>query len=199
MKLYLSSYRVPNAEEFLRLFVKPPAGCRLAIIPNAQDYKLPEERATSLDELTADLAKIGLQSDVIDLREYDSAETLYQTLKSYDGLWVAGGNSFVIRCEMRRSGLENVIKKLLKLELVYCGESAGAIVAGLTLKGSETADEPGLADQIIWEGLGLTERIIAPHADNPNFIEYINHMKSVYTGNDRVLYLKDDQAFILNS
>ena len=186
-------------EEFLSLFLKPPAGCRLAIIPNAQDYRLPQERGTKLDELTADLAKIGLQSDIVDLREYDESEMLYQTLKSYDGLWVAGGNSFVVRCEIRRSGLEYIVNKLLDFGLVYCGESAGAIVAGLTLQGSETADEPELADQIIWEGLGLTERIIAPHADNPMFVEYINHMKKIYAGNDRVMYLNDDQALIINS
>lgn len=199
MKLYLSSYRFPKPEELLSLFLKPPAGCRIAVIPNAQDYRLPQERGVRLDELSADLAKIGLQSDVVDLREYDEGETLYQTLKSYDGLWVAGGNCFVIRSEMRRSGFENIVNKLLDFGLVYCGESAGAIVAGLTLQGSEPADEPELADQIIWEGLGLTERIIAPHADNPEFVEYINHMKKIYAGNDRVIYLNDDQTLIINS
>lgn len=199
MKLYLSSYRFPEPEELLRLFVKYPLASKLAIIPNAQDYRLPDERGDRLDELTADLAKIGLESDIVDLREHEDAEILYETLKNYDGLWVAGGNSFVIRSEMRRSGFDSIIQKLLKLGLVYCGESAGAIVAGLTLQGTEPADEPELADHIIWEGLGLTERIIAPHADNQAFTEYINHMKKLYKGNDRVLYLNDDQAFIVNT
>lgn len=198
MKLYLSSYRIPKPEEFLSLFLKPAAGCRLAIIPNAQDYRIPEERGVRIDELTSDLEKIGFASDVVDLREYEDGETIYETLKSYDGVWVAGGNSFVVRCEMRRSGFEKVIEKLLELGLVYCGESAGAIVAGLTLQGCEPADEPELADQIIWEGLGLTERIIAPHADNPEFAEYINHMKKLYEGNDRVVYLNDNQALVIN-
>lgn len=199
MKLYLSSYRVPQAEDFFKLFAKQPAKCKLAIIPNAQDYRLPDERGVRLDELTADLTEIGMQSDIVDLREYEDSEILFQKLKNYDGLWVAGGNSFVIRSEMRRSGFDSIIQKLLNLGIVYCGESAGAIVAGLTLQGTDPADDPELADQIIWEGLGLTERIIAPHANNPVFTEYINHMKKLYQGNDRVIYLNDHQTFVVNT
>lgn len=198
MKLYLSSYRVPTPDELFGLLLKPPAGCRIAIVPNAQDYRLPEERGVRLDEVATYLESLGLQSDIVDLREYDDGDSLYHVLKPYDAVWVAGGNSFVVRSEMRRSGFDTIILKLLHDGMVYCGESAGAIVAGLTLQGCEPADEPELADQIIWEGLGLTERIIAPHADRPEFVEYINHMKKLYKDNDRVLYLNDNQAFAID-
>lgn len=198
MKLYLSSYRVPTPNDLFALLPKPPEQCRVAVIPNAKDYKLPEERWLKIDELVNDLGKLGFSCEVIDLRDYDAGDQIYNVLKDFDVLWLAGGNSFVLRAEMRRSGLDTIINKLLDEGKIYCGESAGAIVAGLTLQGSELGDEPQLADQIIWEGLGLTERIIAPHADSPDFLEYINHMKKLYKDSDRVVYLNDNQALVTN-
>lgn len=199
MKLYLSSYRVPTPHNLFALLPKPPAECKLAIIPNAKDDKLPEERWQKLDELTADLQKLGFKTiDIVDLREYDDGEQLYSVLLGYDVLWAAGGNTFVLRSEMRRSGFENVINKLLAEGKVYCGESAGAIVAGLTLQGAEVGDDPQLADQVIVEGLHLVDRIIAPHADSLDFPEYINHMRQLYKDSNLVTYLNDDQALIVD-
>lgn len=199
MKLYLSSYRVPTPNDLFALLPKPPEQCRVVVIPNAKDDKLPEERWLKIDELVNDLGKLGFMCEVIDLRDYDSGDQVYDVLKDFDVLWLAGGNSFVLRAEMRRSGLDTVISKLLDEGKVYCGESAGAIVAGLTLQGSEVGDEPQLADQIIWEGLGLTERIIAPHADSSDFLEYINRMKKLYKDSSRVVYLNDNQALVINN
>ncbi|HSX23864.1 MAG TPA: Type 1 glutamine amidotransferase-like domain-containing protein [Candidatus Saccharimonadales bacterium] len=198
MKLYLSSYGVPTPGELLGLLNKPPEQVRITIIPNAKDYKLPDERAQSLDETVVNLEQAGLHPDVTDLREHDDKDRLRDVLKTYDAIWAAGGNTFMLRSEMRRSGFDRIIKDLAENGIVYCGESAGAIVAGLTLQGAEVADEPEIADQLIWEGLGLTDRIVAPHADNPGFVEYINHMKKLYEGDDRVLYLNDNQALTMN-
>jgi dipeptidase E len=198
MKLYLSSYSVPEPASLFGLFGKPPEAINMTIIPNAKDYKLPGERAQSLDELLAALEQLGLHPDVTDLREYDGPDQLAGLLKNYDAVWAAGGNTFTLRSEMRRSGFDAVIRDLLGQGMVYCGESAGAIVAGQSLQGAEIGDEPELADQVIWEGLGLTDRIIAPHADRPEFTEYINHMKNLYNNDGRVLYLNDNQAFVIN-
>lgn len=194
MKLYLSSYRIPQPSELFALLPKPPMECRVAIIPNAKDYKLPQERAESLDELIYDLAKHGFATSVVDLRDYDDPEPLKEALASYDLIWVAGGNCFILRSEMRLSGFESIIRDLLESGMVYAGESAGAVVAGTSLEGTEVADEPDLADEYITEGLGLIDKIIAPHADSPDFVEYINHVKKRYGDDPRVVYLGDNQA-----
>lgn len=198
MKLYLSSYRVPTPDELFGLLPKLPAECRMAVIPNAKDDKLPEERAMKLDELVYDLVSIGFQTETVDLREYDDSHKLYEKLKDFEVIWAAGGNTFVLRSEIRRSGLESVINDLLNRGIVYCGESAGAIVAGLSLQGAEVGDEPGNVAQVIWEGLHLVDKIIAPHADNPEFAEYINHMKRLYKDDPNALFLNDNQAYVVN-
>lgn len=197
MKLYLTSYRIPTPDELFKLLPKPAIECKVAIIPNAKDYKLPQERADSLDELIYDLAKYGFATSVVDLREYDDAQRLKEALQSFELLWVAGGNSFMLRSEMRLSGFEDIIRELLDGGMVYAGESAGAIVAGTSLEEASVADEPDMADEYITEGLRLVDKIIAPHADSPDFIEYINHVKKRYGDDPRVVYLRDDQALVV--
>jgi dipeptidase E len=197
MKLYLTSYRIPTPDELFALLPKPPTECRVAIIPNAKDYKLPQDRASSLDELIYDLAKYGFATTVVDLREYADPVMLKEALQPYELVWVAGGNSFILRSEMRASGFEAIIQDLLANGMVYAGESAGAIVAGTSLEEAAVADEPDLADEYITEGLGLIDKIIAPHADSPEYVEYINHIKKRYGNDPRVVYLKDDQALVV--
>lgn len=198
MKLYLSSYRVPTPDALFALLPKAPAECKVAIIPNAKDYKLPQERADSIDEVQSDLKKLGFSSDILDLREYDDPEFLFQALSAYDMLWLAGGNTFTLRSEMRRSGLDQVMRSLLDKGIVYCGESAGALVAGLTLEGAEIADDPEAVEERIHEGLGLVNKIIVPHADNAAQLEYVNHMKKQHPDDPKVVYLNDNQALVQN-
>ena len=143
-----------------------------------------------------DLAKYGFKTEIIDLRDTDG-EALRQALAVHDILWLAGGNTFMLRAELHRSGLDSLIPDLLKDGKVYCGESAGAIIAGTTLEGSEDADDPELADEKIVDGLGLVDAVIVPHADNPEYVPYVSHMKKRYAKNPHVIYLNDDQAFVL--
>lgn len=197
MKLYLSSYRIPEPNALFALIGKPLAECRVASIPNAKDDQLPEIRAQKTDELSDYLTNLGLKSDVIDLRDYEDPEQLKHALMEYDLIWVNGGNTFVLRAEMHRSGFDQIIDGILQEGKVYGGESAGAIVAGITLEGFEVADDPELADEVYWDGLGLVDKIVAPHIDNPDFTEYVNHIKKIYSGDERVLYLNDNQALVV--
>ncbi len=180
------------------LLPKPFAQCKTAVIPNAKDDQPPEIRAQKTEELSTYFAKLGLSTEIIDLRDFEDPELLKNTLMGFDLLWGNGGNTFVLRAEMHRSGFDRIIGDVLKTGIVYGGESAGAIVAGVTLKGFEVGDDPELANEVFWDGLGLTDKIIAPHMDNPEFTEYVNHIKELYTGDGRVVYLNDNQAFVVN-
>ncbi len=197
MKLYLSSYRIPTPDELFALLPKPPMECRVAIIPNGKDDKLPQERAKSLDELIYDLAKYGFGTSVIDLRDYDDPAPLKEDLQSYEMIWAAGGNCFILRSEMRMSGFEAILPELLDNGVVYAGESAGAIIAGTSLEEAAIADDPDVADVYITEGLCLIDKIVVPHADSPDYVEYINHVKKLHGDDPRVVYLRDDQALLV--
>jgi dipeptidase E len=70
---------------------------------------------------------------------------------------------------MKRSGFDLLATPLIRNnKLVYGGFSAGAVVAGPTLRGIELVDDSqeipeGYDPEVVWEGLGLVDFSIAPH------------------------------------
>lgn len=174
MKLYLSSYFLGNdPDKFAALFA---SNKKVAIIMNAADAYGPAKRPDYLKKEIASLAEVGLKGEELDLRDYfDSRDMLAAKLGQYGGVWVMGGNSFVLRRAMSQSGFDQYAPPLIRdNQLAYGGFSAGAVVATKTLKGIELVDDPnqlpeGYDAKIIWKGLGLYDKSIAPHykSDHP--------------------------------
>lgn len=174
MKLYLSSYFLGNdPSKFAALFT---SNKKVAIIMNAADVYDPATRPYYLEKEIASLAEIGLEGEELDLRDYfDDRDKLAVRLGQYGGVWVRGGNSFVLRRALSQSGFDQLAPPLIRdNQLVYGGFSAGVAVATKTLKGIELVDDPnqipvGYDAGIIWKGLGLYDKSIAPHykSDHP--------------------------------
>ncbi|HEX4662686.1 MAG TPA: Type 1 glutamine amidotransferase-like domain-containing protein, partial [Candidatus Saccharimonadales bacterium] len=124
--------------------------------------------------------------------------TLKEALANYDIVWATGGNTFCLRYEMRRSGFDNVIKELLTEGTIYGGDSAGALVAGKSISGIESADIPQFAEEIIEEGLSLVPYVIMPHVDNLEFTDVLSVVRDKYSSENELIELKDSQAIIFN-
>lgn len=186
---------VPAPDELVSLLGKEPATVEMAIIPNAKDYKSMEERTQKLEDIATYFRAMGYQVTFVDLREYSNAEEVYGKLKQYDLIWACGGNTFVLRYEMQRSGFDEAIRKLLAEGKVYGGDSAGAIAAGASLKGFELSDEPELAKTIVWDGMKLTDKTLVPHADSAPFAATTEAMIKNYPKEDLII-LNDNQAFV---
>lgn len=197
MKLYLSSYRIPDPET-LRALVGKSSDISAAIIPNAKDYYATRARNVKLQEATSYLKSMGIASEIVDLANFNDSEKLKQKLQDFDFIWAIGGNTFCLRYQMRRSGFDEIIDGLLQKGVVYAGESAGACVAGKTLKGLESADDPGFAEEIIYEGLGLLPNIISPHVGNPMFASDIEYVRDMYKNDTSLLELTDVQILVVN-
>ena len=75
----------------------------------------------------------GMTVNVVDLREYDNSEPLSNELRKSDLIWAAGGNTFCLRYEMKRSGFEGCIRELL----------TEGKVAGLDQPGGEDVNAQG--------------------------------------------------------
>jgi dipeptidase E len=185
-------------ENLFNLTGKPPEEIRTAVISNAKDYYSERARAVKLRETQDYLAGLGLESDIVDLREHRDTEALRKLLSGYDLLWVGGGNTFCLRDEMQKSGFDKIIRQLLNENLVYAGESAGACVAGTNLRGLESADNPEFTETILWEGLSLLPNFILPHADNPMFATDIEAAREAYKDDPSLLELTDSQALVVD-
>lgn len=197
MKLYLSSYRIPTPKDLEGLLGKSLQDTSVALISNAKDYYVKRARDFTVGDLVKYMEQLGLQVDVIDLREYRDADSVKQKLAGRDLVWAMGGNTYMLRYEMQRSGFDQIIKELLASGVVYGGDSAGALVAGQSIAGVDSADEPEFAEEYIADGLNLVPYVILPHIDNPEFTDVLPIFRKKHQDKESI-ELKDSQAVIFN-
>ena len=171
IKLFLSSEGVPRPDLLKKLLDTPNSEVKVALINNAQDPYPPSLSEQRENSLVDTFDSLGFQSINVDLREYEGKiEELSKILKSCKLIWVSGGNVFWLRYVMKISGFDIIIKNLLLEGIVYGGWSAGAVVAGPSLKAIDLMDDPNIAPEIIWEGLGLAEFFVWPHWDKEKYL-----------------------------
>lgn len=199
MRLYLSSYRIPTPEDFFELVAKKPKDVSIGIIPNAKDYYSKRVKRIKTQQVVNYFMEMGIKNiQVIDLGKYDASNnSLKKNLEEFDIIWVMGGNTFCLRHAMKISGFDEVIHSVLKKSVIYAGESAGALVAGNTLKGVEFADPPEFAEEIIWDGLSLTNHFVLPHVNSIGFEDVIEKVKALHIEDSTLIELTDDEAYII--
>ncbi len=175
MRLYLSSYKLGNSPE---KFVEMVKGDRkVAVINNAQDaYDDPEITQQKLQDEIVSLKALGFDAQELDLKTYfGKPQELARHLRSYNAVWVRGGNSFVLRRAMKESGFDVAIKSLLANDqLVYAGYSAALAVLQKDMHGVDIVDDPhelpkGYPKEVVWDGLGILNYHVAVHyqSDHP--------------------------------
>lgn len=213
MRLYLSSFRNGNRPEELHKLLR--GGKRTALITNAADFLLSEDRARSTVEEVERLKSIGLEPTEVDLRNYfGKPEALRTVLKEFNLLWIRGGNCFILRRALAQSGGDQVIKDLLEAdEIVYGGYSAGIDMLVPSLHGVELVDDPhvvpeGYDPEIIWDCLGILPYVVAPHyksdhpesADIDKSVEYLidNHILFKALRDGEVIVVDGNHEYIVS-
>ena len=169
MQFYLSSYRL--GEEVNKLKKMLPKNKKTAYIPNAMDYSTDLKRRAGSDKSNIDQLKaLGLRVEVVDLQKYFGKQIeLSKRLNKFGIIWVRGGNTFVLRQAMRRSGFDKIFNGLLdRKDMLYGGYSAGICILSPTLHGFELIDDNtqkpyGKDSVVIWGGLNVLDYYIVPH------------------------------------
>lgn len=208
MKLYLSSYRVgDDTEGFKKLVGKLNA--KVAVIDNARDYSTDLERkAKGLQSELDAMTELGFVPEHVDLKDYfGNSEFLVEKLRDFDVMWVIGGNSFLLRKAMDKSGFDAVIGKLIKTnKIVYAGYSAGIAVIAPSLKGVELVDNPnvqveGYNSDIIWEGYGLIDFYPIVHYDSDHPESHLVDIELEHVKSLGIKYktLRDGDTIIVNT
>jgi dipeptidase E len=183
-------------------------GRRAAVIANAMDDAPPQVRRAAVELELAALAGLGLDATELDLRDYfGQQQRLRGALAGVRLAWLRGGNTFVLRYALDRSGADTVFAELLAADaMVYAGYSAGACVLAPSLRGLELVDDPGAVMRIygsqpVWDGLGLLNEAFVPHYQSPGHPETaaIELVVARYRA-EGVAYraLRDGQAMVVN-
>lgn len=147
----------------------------MGVIAAAADAWPRTARTSAVVSDVMPLTRLGFTPEEVDLRDYIGSDgrarsaALKERLEGFGMLWVRGGNTFVLRAQMARSGADRVIPELLLSDsLVYAGYSAGACVMTPTLHGLDSSDDPAevvatCGMEPLWDGLGVVSFAIVPH------------------------------------
>jgi dipeptidase E len=176
MEYYLSSYKIGNEAGALRHMMW--SNKRIGYIPNALDsIKFdPERKVVHIKSDMDDLKRAGLDAELLDLRDYFGKKTeLRARLNKLGGIWISGGNVFVLRQAMKLSELDDLLEELSqRKDFVYGGYSAAGCVLSPDLKAYKIVDDatdmpyPEIKRAIL-KGIGLIDYALMPHyeSDHP--------------------------------
>jgi dipeptidase E len=202
MKLFLSSLAISfkQRQPFMDLVGKStPNEVKIALIENAADpYE--EGKKDWMYDNRHSIEAHGFEVDLVDLDDYRQGKKgLLERLQRNDAIWLGGGNTYYLRWILKEAHADKLIKGLVARGQVYGGGSAGAIVAGPTLKYFEAADDPKAAPEAIYEGLGLTETVVVPHWASEQHGELFKSIeKNLQKDGYETVHLTDDQALVID-
>lgn len=171
MKLYLSSYKIGDESEKLKKLM-PEFNRKIGYISNALDFTEANYESIKkyIESDISELEEVGFIVEKLDLKNYFYKDKELKTkLDALDGIWVSGGNTFILRQAMRLSGFDALIKELIyRKDFLYGGYSAGCCVLSQSLKAYAIVDDPNdrpypELQETIWEGLGLISYVFLPH------------------------------------
>ena len=143
----------------------------------------------------------GYRLELIDLRKWmKNSNGLKEKFKTKDIICLGGGHTYYLRWILKETGTDMLIKAFVNEGKVYAGWSAGAIMAGpTTLYFDLMGDNPEDAPEFITDGLGLTDTVIVPHLDNPDFnLSAIKADQQLRQAGFSTMALKDNEVFIVN-
>ncbi len=177
MKYYLSSFKLGNETSKLKDLASKTIG-NFGYIPNALDFTSadPVRKAKHIQDDMDDIRNYGVDIETLDLKDYfGKREELKSKISSLSGLYVSGGNSFVLRQAFHLSGLDEILLSIQERDnFLYVAYSAGVCILTPTLKPYAITDDATdfpykeLQSQI-WEGLGILDFAFEPHyqSDHP--------------------------------
>lgn len=144
------------AESTLPAMREHYAGCRKVVLVLHASH--PEDRDRHEERLRRAFAHL-CGAEAVSLHHSDAAGQR-ALLESADGVFVGGGETFVLLAELHRTGQLQLLRERVAAGLIYGGASAGANVAGLLI--GTTNDFP-VADIPSREALGIFPAVINPH------------------------------------
>ncbi|MEI6513953.1 MAG: Type 1 glutamine amidotransferase-like domain-containing protein [bacterium] len=205
MKFYLSSYKLGNEIDTLKSLI--PTNKKTAFISNALDFSNDLERRKKSEQSDIDdLVGVGLDVELVDLRHYfDHQNELEKKLNEFGVIWVRGGNVFVLREAMKRSGFDLILSHLIQKEgILYGGYSAGVCILAPTLRGIELVDDPNVKPygddtETVFEGLNIIDYSIVPHYQSSHPESEKMEMVVEYMKKNEIPFktLKDGEVIVL--
>lgn len=185
-----------NVSHLLQRVMPDYKGKTVAYIPTASLAEEPGDWAALEKQ---NLEQLGLVVDEVEVSTapYDAIQ---RALQRDDLIYIAGGNTFFLLQELKRSGADQLIRGEVHKGKPYIGESAGAIAAAPDIAYSSMMDDPGKAPGLQdYTGLHLTEWYPVPHRGNPEYGAAVERIVAAYASTLELKVIDDHQAIFVEN
>jgi dipeptidase E len=189
----------------LRELAGETRGLRFAFVPTAAGPEAETKPWIQADRRQLDA--LGCEVSTLDLALAGPAE-VEEHLRGLDGVFLSGGNSYLLLWHARRSGFAELVTPLVAAgSLLYVGASAGAMVAGPDLGPTANLDNrwevPELESSV---ALGLVPFTVLPHDDDPEALARHDEIVAAHPAasfvrltDDRAVLVRGDTAEVADS
>ncbi|MDR1210374.1 MAG: Type 1 glutamine amidotransferase-like domain-containing protein [Clostridiales bacterium] len=195
-KLFLSSY-FAGAAKLFPYFAGGCSGKKAVFIPTAS---LREKMTFFVGADLKALRKLGL---IVNELEVSSAsrDEIADKISNADYVFVAGGNTFFLLQELRRSGADKLIAEHINSGKPYIGSSAGSVVVSRNIEYLKYMDEPAAAPDLNGDfaGLSVVDFCIVPHCANFPFKKPAAKIISEYSDMLDLRPISNNQAVTVDS
>ena len=195
MKLFLTSY-LAGTKELVQNFLTQNNVQKVLFIPTATNV---EEYRDYVDEGIAVLKENGYDVTVLDVATAPHSKSV-QAIKNSGCLCISGGNTFYLLQELKRNGLLDLIKQKIQDDMLYIGESAGAIIACPNISYNQIMDDKTIATELTnYSGMGLVDYYVLPHNGEFPFVETTAQTIKVYGEEINLVPINNSQAVIVEN
>lgn len=207
MKLLLTSSGITNdtlAQALEDLAGKAFDQLKIAFIPTAA-FCDPRDKGWLIDDL-ARLKACGATIDIVDIAQL-STDEISQRLGWSDVIFVGGGNTFYLSYWMQKTGLFEILPKLVATR-VYVGISAGSMIASRTIRTAsqaynsehfydESYEEYGPAGRSSAKAMKWVDFAFRPHLNSRYFPEVTQEkMQEIADVLVMKIYVVDDRCAV---
>lgn len=151
-----------------------------------------------VDEAKEAFVKMGFTVQILDVSKASEAEAKAK-IGAAQVLYVSGGNTFYLLRELKKKSLAGLIAGRVRSgELVYVGESAGAMIAAPSVEYASVMDDAGDYGAAVQTGLDLVKFYPVPHYGEEPFVQSAAEILKAYGGKLNLTPINNAEAIAVH-
>lgn len=195
IEMFLCSYFAGAATLFEDFAEQNIRTKEVLFIPTAANV---EEYRDYVDEAKEAFAKMGFTLEILDVSKASEAEAKAK-IGAAQVLYVSGGNTFYLLCELKKKDLVTLIADRVRSgELVYVGESAGAMIAAPSVEYAVMMDDAGDYEAAAQTGLDLVKFYPVVHYGEEPFVQSTAKILKAYGGKLKLTPINNAEAIAVH-
>ncbi len=195
IEMFLCSYFAGVATLFEDFAKQNIRAKEVLFIPTAANV---EEYRDYVNEAKEAFSKMGFTLEILDVSKASEAEAKAK-IGAARVLYVSGGNTFYLLRELKKKGLAGLIADRVRSgELVYVGESAGAMIAAPSVEYAALMDEASGYETAAQTGLDLVKFYPVPHYGEEPFVQSTAKILKAYGGKLKLAPINNAEAIAVH-